>query len=89
MDSAKGCMNPSKCQLAREKIVLLGHVVSMSGLEMMPEKLEAILALTALDCVTGVRSILGKAKYYHHFMEDFSEALYPMTLLTRKEVPFH
>ena len=38
--------------------------------------------------VYKVRSLLGLARYYRRFIEDFSRLAAPMTRLTRKEVKF-
>ena len=41
IDDAKGCLNPTKCHLARKKVSL-----PKEGIEMDPEKINAILALS-------------------------------------------
>lgn len=88
IDDARGCLNPGKCRLARKKVVLLGHVISKEGIEMDPEKVQAIVTLPPPTNVRGVRRILGKTRYYQRFVDMFSEMVYPINLLTKKNVSF-
>ena len=43
LDRDGGQLNPSKCKIAREKVVLLGHEVSANGISPEPRKVEALL----------------------------------------------
>ena len=88
IDDAKGCLNPTKCRLARKKVSLLGHIISKEGIEMDPEKIHAILALPPPSNVREVRGVLGKTKYYQCFVDMFSEKMHPINLLTKKNVSF-
>ena len=88
IDDAKGCLNPTKCRLARKKVSLLGHIISKEGIEMDPEKIHAILALPPPSNVREVRGVLGKTKYYQRFVDMFSEKMHPINLLTKKNVSF-
>ena len=71
----------SKCQF-------LGHIVSIEGVSVDPQKVEAILNWKPPMSVTEIRSFLGLAGYYRKFVEGFSKIATPLTRLTRKEEPF-
>ena len=53
-----------------------------------PEKVEAVMGRERPKSVFKIRSLLGMARYYRRFIEDFSRIAAPITRLTRKEVKF-
>nr|GEU43662.1 hypothetical protein [Tanacetum cinerariifolium] len=65
-----------------------GHKISKSGIEVDRAKVDVIVKLPHLTTVKGVRSFLGHAGFYHHFIRDFSKIARPMTHLLEKETPF-
>ncbi|XP_074336882.1 uncharacterized protein LOC141674054 [Apium graveolens] len=78
----------SKCEFWLNHMVFLGHFISSRGIEVDPKKIEAVLNWEAPKSVTEVRSFLGMAGYYRHFVEGFSKIAGPVTKLLRKNVPF-
>ena len=66
IDDAKGCLNPTKCCLARKKVSFLGNIISKEGIEMDPEKIHAILALPPPSNVRDVRGVLDKKSIICH-----------------------
>ena len=64
----------------------LGHVVSVSGVSVNPEKVEAVMSWERPKSVFEIRSFFGLVGYYKRFIEDFSRLAAPMTRLTRKGV---
>ena len=66
----------------------LGHVISVSGISMDPEKVEAVMSWEIPKSFFKIHSFLGLVGYYRRFIEDFSRLSAPMTRLTRKEVKF-
>ena len=66
----------------------LGHVVSVLGVFMDPEKVEAVMSWETPKSVFKIRNFLGLGRYYRRFVEDFSRLVAPMTRLTRKEIKF-
>ncbi|XP_063812535.1 uncharacterized protein LOC135050206 [Pseudophryne corroboree] len=60
----------------------LGYIVSSSGLEMDPKKLQAIHDWPIPTTLKGVQRFLGFANYYRRFIQGFIAA--PITALTRK-----
>nr|GEU89882.1 reverse transcriptase domain-containing protein [Tanacetum cinerariifolium] len=73
--------------MCKEEIVL-GHKISKSGIEVDRAKVDVIAKLHHPTTVKGVRSFLGHAGFYRHFIQDFSKIARPMTHLFEKETPF-
>ena len=57
-------LHPGKCFLGMESRVLLGHVVSKTGLEVDLDKVKVILTLTAPRNVREIQGFLGCVGYY-------------------------
>ncbi|TYK03729.1 DNA/RNA polymerases superfamily protein [Cucumis melo var. makuwa] len=70
------------------KVVFFGHVVSVKGVSVDPQKVEAIVNWERPTSATEVRSFLGLVGYYRRFIEDFSRLALPLTTLTRKNAKF-
>ena len=81
-------LHPGKCFLGMESGLLLGHVVSKSGLEVDLDKVKAILALTALTNVREIRGFLGCVGYYRRFIKNYARKALPLTELLKKEEEF-
>ncbi|GKB93646.1 putative reverse transcriptase domain-containing protein, partial [Tanacetum coccineum] len=60
-----------KCEFWLERVAFLGHVVSAKGIKVDPAKVEAVTNWHRPKLVTEVRSFLGLAGYYRHFVEGF------------------
>ena len=78
----------SKCEFWFTEVRFLGHVVSTSGVPVVPEKVEAMMSWEKPKSVFEIGSFLGLAGYYRRFIEDFSRLAAPMTKLAWKEVKF-
>ena len=81
-------LHPGKCFLGMESGLLLGHVVSKSGLEVDLDKVKAILALTAPTNVREIRGFLGCVGYYRRFIKDYARKALPLTELLKMEEEF-
>ena len=83
------CMPSSaKCEFWLPKVGFLGHVISAEGVNVDPQKIEAVMKWGRPNSVTEIRSFLGLAGYYRRFVQDFSRIAAPLTRLTRKGVKF-
>ena len=81
-------LHPGKCFLGMESGVLLGHVVSKTGLEVDLDKVKVILTLTAPGNVREIRGFLGCVGYYRRFIKDYARKALPLTELLKKEEDF-
>ena len=78
----------SKCDFMKTQIQYLRHLISSSGIQPLPEKLESIKNMPAPRSPKEVKQFLGLAGYYHKFVPRFSDLSRPLTRLTRKDVLF-
>ena len=78
----------SKCQFWLDRVAFLGHVISVEGVGVDPQKLEAVVNWKSPKNVSEVRSFLDLAGYYRKFVEGFSKIAAPLTKLTRNDVKY-
>jgi hypothetical protein len=71
-----------------DRVAFLGYVVTAQGIEVDPTKIELISSWPQPKTVTQVRSFLGLAGFYRHFVKDFGSIAAPLNELTKKDVPF-
>ena len=71
-----------------EQGIVLGHIISNKGIEVDPAKISVISQLPYPSCVREVRSFLGHAGFYRHFIRDFSKVALPLSNLLQKKVEF-
>ena len=74
-------LKPSKCDLFKQLINYLGHVVSKEGVSTDPEKIKAVTEWPQTTTVTEVRSFLGFVSYYRRFIPNFSKVSKPLKML--------
>ena len=82
-------LKAKKCQLARDHVVFLGHVVSAKGLQPDPRNTCKVRDWPVPRSATEVRAFLGLCSYYRRFVKDFALHASPLVHLTGKNVPFH
>ena len=74
-------LKPSKCDLFKQQINYLGHVVSKEGVSTDPDKIAAVTEWPQPTTVTEVRSFLGFVSYYRRFIPNFSKVAKPLNQL--------
>ena len=64
--------------------IVLGHKISIAGLEVDQAKVYVIEILMPPTTVKGIRSFLGHAGFYRRFIKDISKISRPLCLLLEK-----
>ena len=62
--------------------------MSKDGIQVDPQKIEAVSEWPIPTSVTEIQSFLGLVRYYRRFVQDFSRIAAPMTRLTQKNMKF-
>ena len=81
-------LKPSKCEIGKDQLDLLGYIISAQGIQPQPEKIEAISQMEPPTTVKGVQSFMGMVNYYRQFIPNMAEISAPLTNLTKKYVRF-
>jgi hypothetical protein len=74
----------SKCELWIDEVPFLGHVISLEGIAVDPDKVQNVLDWKPPTSVTQVRNFLGLAAYYQRFLPNFSRIAKLITKLLKK-----
>ena len=74
--------------LFKRDIEFLGHLVSVQGVDPVPDKLTAIRDWPTPHCLRDVRAFFGLASYYRRFVRNFASIAEPLTRLTKKNTIF-
>ena len=92
LDEVFTCMNqaglkckPSKCEILRDSIEYLGHLVDKHGFRPDPEAVKAALTWKAPKTDTQLMSFLGFANYHREFIKGYADKIYPMQQLMRNK----
>ncbi|KJE93004.1 hypothetical protein CAOG_08740 [Capsaspora owczarzaki ATCC 30864] len=77
-----------KCVFGTSSVDFLGRRVSEAGVAVDPRKVQAVLNWKPPTDATGVREVNGLASFMRRHVPNYAELARPMTMLTRKNVPF-
>lgn len=81
-------LNWEKCHFMVQEGIVLGHRISVRGIEVDKAKIQVIEKLPPPTFVKGIRSFLGHAGFYRRFIKDFSKITKPLCNLLEKDVKF-
>ena len=81
-------LNWEKCHFMVTEGIVLGHMISVAGLEVDQAKVSIIKNLMPPTTVKGIRSFLGHASFYRRFIRDFSKIARPLCRLLEKDAKF-
>ena len=74
-------LNWEKCHFNVQEGIVLGHRISVRGIEVDRAKIESIEKLPPPSSVKGIRRFLGHAGFYRRFIKDFSLIAKPLSNL--------
>ena len=75
---------PSKFVLFKRDIEFLGHLVSVNGIDPVPDKLKAIRDWPTPHCLRDVHAFFGLVRYYRRFVHNFASIAEPLTRFTKR-----
>ncbi|CAM8999727.1 unnamed protein product [Rhodiola kirilowii] len=75
---------PTKCDIARESLIYLGHIISKQGVAVDPEKIQAVQQWAVPKNIKQLRGFLGLTGYYRRFVHRYASLAAPLTNLLRK-----
>jgi hypothetical protein len=81
-------LSHEKCHMLLTKGVVLGHIISSTGIEVDPTKIEVLSKLPVPNTLKEVRSFLGYVGYYRIFIDNFTNIVAPLFKLLSKDVEF-
>ena len=81
-------LNWEKCHFMVTECIVLGHKISIAGLEVDQAKVAIIKTLLPPTIVKGIRSLIGHARFYKRFIRDFSKISGPLCKLLEKDEKF-
>ena len=89
IDAAGMSVARHKCQLFREEVKFLGHIVGAGGARPDPDKVKAMLGMAPPLDSRGkpdkrlVQTVMGCFNYYRRYIKDFSKLAAPIVELTK------
>ncbi|MBW0508628.1 hypothetical protein O181_048343 [Austropuccinia psidii MF-1] len=78
----------SKCVFHASSVEYLGYVFSSDGLKIDSSKVQAILNWPQPHNIKALKSFLGFANFYHHFIKNYSKKVTALTSLFKEDSPF-
>ena len=81
-------LKESKCDFFKKEIHYLGHLISVSGIQPLPEKLDSIHNMSRLRSPKEIKQFLGLTGYYRQFVPKFSDMARPLTKLLAHDCEF-
>ena len=81
-------IHTKKCSLFQRRVNFLGHVLTETGIEVQPEKTEAVENWPTPRNLTELRSFVGLCLYYRRFIVGFADLAAHLHSLTRKIARF-
>ena len=87
VEKANMVLKATKCHIAAQSLNIVGWVISKEGMQVNPEKLQAIRDYQMPLSRTAVRRLLGMANQYRKQIRGYADIVDPLTKMTRKEHP--
>ena len=82
-------LNPNKCQIRKEEIPHVGHLLTKDGLKPDPEKIRAMQEMTQPSNTKELKTFLGFIQYLAKFLPNMAEVSAPLRKLLEKNTAWH
>lgn len=77
-------LDVKKCEFETTEVKYLGMIISTTGVQMDPEKVDCLVNWEAPINIKDVQAFLGFSNFYRRFIKGFSRIVRPLVALTRK-----
>ena len=81
-------LNKTKCQIRKQSIVFLGHIISSEGIKIDPLKTEAITEMPLPRSVNELQKFLGMVNYIGKFIPNLAKHTTPLHKRLKNDVAF-
>ena len=81
-------LKESKCDFFKKEIHYLGHLISVNGIQPLPEKLESICSMPKPRSPGEIKQFLGLTGCCRKFVPGFSDMARPLTKLLAHDCGF-
>jgi transposase InsO family protein len=81
-------LNPRKLQFRLKRVKFMGHILTDKGLEVDPEKVEAIQKMPTPRDKKGLQRYIGMVQYLSKFCPNLSSVIKPLRMLIRDDTEF-
>ena len=81
-------LNKTKCQIRKQSIIFLGHIILSEDIKIDPLKIEAITKMPLPRSVNELQRFLGMINYLGKFIPNLAKHTTPLGNLLKKDVVF-
>ena len=81
-------LNKEKMEIDVKQLTFMGHKITCDGLEVDPEKVDAIKNMKEPTNVEEVRRFVGMANFVARYVPHLTQVLHPLHNLMKNKVPF-
>ena len=81
-------LNKTKCQIRKQSIVFLGHIISSKVIKTDPSKTEAMSKLSLPRSFNELQRFPGMVNYLRKFIPNLAEHTTPLHNILKKDVVF-
>lgn len=78
-----------KCLICVQEVTYLGHIFNASGMKVDTEKVKAIKNMPEPNDRKSLERFLGMTNYLAKFIPNYSEHIFPLTRLLKKDTVWH